>query len=243
MTQNLHHKAEREDLAAALRWAARLGWQSGICNHFSLAVDGDDNGAPAGVLINPQGYHWSEVTASSLLLMDEEGDGYVEATAYYIHSAIHQRVPTVCCVMHAHPPQTTVIICTEGGRLLNCHQDCLRFYRRIAYDDDFGGVADHAEEGDRISNALGNRTIMMMAHHGITVTGPDVCHTLDDFYYLENAAKYQHIAQGSGVPLKVIDEETADRLAPAFQKQDEQMTGHFAAIKRILAKQEPEYLN
>ncbi|MEM7428655.1 MAG: class II aldolase/adducin family protein [Pseudomonadota bacterium] len=246
MANNLHHRNEREDLAAALRWAARLGWQSGICNHFSLAVEETDEGGPAGVLVNPQGYHWSEVTASSLLLMDEagdvlEGDGYVEATAYYIHSAIHKRVPTAKCVMHAHPPQTTAIMCTERGRLVNCHQDCLRFHRRIAYDDDFGGVAEHKEEGDRIANALGNRPIMMMAHHGITVTGPDVSRTLDDFYYLENAAKYQHIAQSSGAKLKVIDEETADRLAPAFQKQDEQITGHFAAIRRILDREEPEY--
>ena len=87
MAQDVHHQAEREDLAAALRWAARLGWQSGICNHFSLAVDATEDGGPAGILVNPQGYHWSEVTASSLLLMDEdgevlEGDGYVEATAY-----------------------------------------------------------------------------------------------------------------------------------------------------------------
>ena len=79
--KKINHQAQREDLAAELRWAVRMGWQSRTCNHFSLAVDQGEE-SPAGILINPQGYHWSELTASSLLLMnyeDEviEGDGII----------------------------------------------------------------------------------------------------------------------------------------------------------------------
>ncbi len=241
----MNHREQREELAAALRWAAHLGWQSGICNHFSLAVD-EDGSAPAGILVNRQGDHWSEATASSLLLMDGDGqildgDGMVEATAFFIHSAIHERVPSARCVMHAHPPYSTAIMCTQGGRLQNCHQDCLRFHRRIAYDDDFGGVALDEDEGGRIAHALGNHPIMLMAHHGITVTGPNVAQAFDDFYYLETAARYQNIALSSGLPLKVIDETDADRMAPAFQAVDEQTSGHFAAIRRQLDRSQPEY--
>ena len=241
----MNHRSERQDLAAALRWAAKLEWQSGICNHFSLAVDADGAG-PAGVLINPQGYHWSEVTASSLLLMDEsgavaEGGGSVETTAFYIHLAIHRQVPTARCILHAHPPYSTAIMCTEGGRLRNCHQDSLRFHRRIAYDDEFGGIAADDNEGWRIAYALGNHPIMLMAHHGITVTGPNVAQTLDDFYYLEQAARFQVLAQSTGAPLKVIDDDQADRLAPGFQAIDTQTEGHFAAIRRILDREDPGY--
>lgn len=241
----MHHQTHREDLTAALRWAVRMDWQSGICNHFSLAVDADGD-APAGILINPQGYHWSELTASSLLLMDYdgnviEGDGIVEPTAFFIHMAIHSRVPTAKCVLHAHPPYSTAIMCTEGGRILNCNQDSLRFHRRIAYDDDYGGAADDAEEGNRIAGALGNKQIMLMAHHGVTVTGPTTAKALDDFYYLEVAAKSQILAQSTGMPLKVMDEAVADLHAPPIQKDEEQMIGHFASIRRILDKEEPDY--
>ena len=132
----MNHYEQRRQLAAALRWAARLGWQSGICNHFSLAVDADEN-SQEGVLINPQGYHWSEVTASSLLLLDSqgallEGEGTVEDTAFFIHCAIHQQIPSARCVLHALPPHSTAIMCTKKGRLLNIHQDSLRFHKRIA---------------------------------------------------------------------------------------------------------------
>jgi ribulose-5-phosphate 4-epimerase/fuculose-1-phosphate aldolase len=73
--------------------AIRIGWQSGICNHFSLAV-GQNGNAPTGILINPQGYHWSELTASSLLLMNYESEvieseDFIEPTAFFIHMAIH----------------------------------------------------------------------------------------------------------------------------------------------------------
>lgn len=241
----MNHRPHRENLAAALRWAARMGWQSGICNHFSLAVD-DGREAAAGVLINPQGLHWSEVTASSLLLMDAagsvvEGEGVVEATAFHIHHAIHARVPTARCVLHAHPPYSTAIMCIQGGRLLNCHQDSLRFHRRIAYDDDFGGIAADKGEGARIANALGGKPILLMAHHGITVTGTSVAYAFDDFYYLEQAARYQILAQSTGQPLNIMDDETADRLASAFQALDAQTDGHLAAIRRILDREESAY--
>ena len=241
----MNHQAHREDLAAAFRWAVRMGWQSGICNHFSLAVD-EDGDAPAGILINPQGYHWSELTASKLLLLNYDGEvidgeGYVEPTAFFIHMAIHSRVPTAKCVLHAHPPYSTAIMCTEGGRIVNCNQDSLRFHRRVAYDDDFGGAAIDTDEGNRIAGALGNKQIMLMAHHGITVTASTTAKALDDFYYLELAAKSQILAQSTGNPLKIIDDATADELAKPIQAEEEQMTGHFASIRRILDKEEPDY--
>ena len=71
---------QRIDLACALRWAARLGMQEGVCNHFSLAV-ADEDGRIRGdrFLINPYGLHWSEITASSLLLCDADGAAVVLA--------------------------------------------------------------------------------------------------------------------------------------------------------------------
>ena len=84
----------RVDLAAALRWAVRLGLSEGVDNHFSMAVP-DEDGVVRGnrFLINPYGWHWSEITASSLVLADSEGnvlegENTVEDTAFFIHSRI-----------------------------------------------------------------------------------------------------------------------------------------------------------
>ena len=96
----LSHYELRTDLAAALRWAARQNFNEGVDNHFSLVVP-DASGKITGelFLINPFGWHWSEVTASSMVLCDAdgtvlEGDNTVEDTAFYIHSRIHVNVPS-----------------------------------------------------------------------------------------------------------------------------------------------------
>ena len=228
---------QRIDLAAAFRWAARLGWQSGICNHFSLAVDDDH------ILINPQGLHWSEITASRLLLLDRsnrvvEGEGEVEATAFYVHVPVHRQLPTARCILHAHTPHATALACTKGGRLEYCNQDALRYYERVVYDQGFNGAVLSEEEGQRIAAALGNRQIMFMAHHGVTVTGPTVAQAFDDFYYLEKACEVQILAMSSGLPLNVMDQETIDRNVRYFVQSDSQVEPHFAAIKRMLDRDE-----
>ncbi len=100
----------RIDLACALRWAARLGLHEGVCNHFSLAVP-DEDGVMRGnrFLINPYGWHWSEITASSLQLVDAEGNTLegeeeVETSAFTIHRGVHLAAPQATCVMHTHMP-------------------------------------------------------------------------------------------------------------------------------------------
>lgn len=237
---SLNHRAEREDLAAALRMAARQSWQSGVCNHFSLAVDANN------FLINPEGLFWSEVRASDLLLVDKdgkvvEGDGVVEASAFFIHYNIHRLVGSARCVLHAHPRNVTAIVCSEGGRLEMSHQDALRFYDRISYDDDFGGAAITENEGQRIARQLGNRAIMLMAHHGVTVTGPTVARAYDDFYYLEKAAEVQVTAMSMGKPLRVLSEADNRRLAPGMMTPEPLAEGHFRAARRLLDREEPEY--
>src|SRR5262245_65761915 len=96
----------RIDLAAALRWAARLGLSEGICNHFSLVVPG----AQDRFLINPQGLHWSEITPGDLVVVDSdgaviEGKHPVEATAFFIHSRIHLSKRSKSAT-RAMPPQS-----------------------------------------------------------------------------------------------------------------------------------------
>jgi ribulose-5-phosphate 4-epimerase/fuculose-1-phosphate aldolase len=91
-TNDLRHA--RVDLAAVLRWSARLGYQTGTCNHFSFMAPGREDL----FLVNPEGYFWSEVTASGLILCDLdgkviEGEGTVETTAFSLHAPIHRLKP------------------------------------------------------------------------------------------------------------------------------------------------------
>ena len=238
----------RTDLAAALRWAVRFGLNEGVDNHFSLAVP-DDDGVIRGnrFLINPYGWHWSEVTASSLVLCDAdgnvlEGDNEVEDTAFFIHSRIHINAPNAIAVLHTHMPYTTSLTLLEDGRLEMCEQNALAFHGRIAYDDDYDGLALDRSEGDRLARKMGSASILFMANHGVTVTGPSVGEAFNDLYYLERACMFQVLARSTGKPLRtlaasVIDK-TAKQLIDEFPKVAER---HFIALKRILDKEEPEY--
>jgi ribulose-5-phosphate 4-epimerase/fuculose-1-phosphate aldolase len=234
----------RIDLAAALRWAARLGLHEGICNHFSAAVDetGDR------FLVNPWGWHWSEITASSLVLCDSrgkvlEGSNKVEDTAFHIHSRIHLKAPQARCVLHTHMPYALALCTVEGGRLEMCEQNAIRFYDRIAYDDDYNGVALSNDEGDRLAAALGNRSIAFLASHGVIVAGPSVALAFDDLYYLERACTAQVLARSTGLPLRRIDPKTVADTARQMLREHGQAARHFAALKRVLDREEPEYRN
>ena len=231
----------RVDLAAAFRWAVRLGLHEGVCNHFSLAV-GDGR-----FLVNPFGLHWSEITASSLLLADYdghvvEGDGRVEETAFYIHSRVHKLCPQATCVLHTHMPYATALTLVEGGRLEPVHQTALKFTSRIAYDETYAGLALDTAEGDRIAAGLGNKSIMFMTAHGVLVTAATVAEAFDDLYYLERACQAQVLARSTGLPLRALPTATVERTVQQFSTGGEEYARlHFEALKRILDRREPDY--
>ncbi len=238
----------RVDLACALRWAARLGLHEGVDNHFSLAVP-DEDGAMRGnrFLINPYGWHWSEVTASSLALCDDEGnvlegDNPVEDTAFYIHSRIHLGAPHAVCVLHTHMPYATSITLVEGGRLEMAEQNALLFDGRIAYDDEYEGLALSADEGDRLARKIGNNAILFMASHGIVAAGPTVADAFNDLYYLERAAMFQVLARSQGGTLRRISDEARETARAQFATEAPKLAArHFAALRRMLDREEPEY--
>ncbi len=240
----------RVDLAAALRWACRLGLSEGVDNHFSMAVP-DDDGVIRGkrFLINPYGWHWSEITASSLVLCDEAGnvlagDNVVEDTAFFIHSRIHVNLPHAIVVLHNHMPYTTSLTLLENGQLEMVEQNALMFNGRIAYDHTYSGLALDAEEGDRVAATMGNCSVLLMASHGVTVVGPSVAMAFNDLYYLERAATFQVLARSSGNRLRAIAPEVIDKTSGQIVDELPKLAErHFTALKRILDREEPEYRN
>jgi ribulose-5-phosphate 4-epimerase/fuculose-1-phosphate aldolase len=230
----------RTDLTAALRWAAHLGLNEGVCNHFSVEVVKDR------YLINPQGVHWSEVCASDLLLIDNKGtviDGKhpLEPTAFFLHAWIHKLNPTAKVVRHTHMPYATALTLVQDGKLAWCNQNALRFYNRIAYDNKYNGLALDDAEGQRISSQFRGRDVLFMASHGITVVGPSIAWAFDDLYYLERAAMHQCLAtqMANGQKLREIPGPVAERVCRQIACERQQSVAFFDSIKRMLDRQAP----
>jgi len=232
--------AARVDLAAALRWANRLGLGEGICNHFSVELPG----RPGHFLINPQGLHWSEVTPGDLVVVDAggrkvEGRHRVEPTAFFIHGAMHRSKPSAKCVLHTHMPYATALTVVHGGRLEWASQNSLKFHGRVAYDDNYNGLALDEAEGNRMCAMGREADVLFLANHGVIVCGPSVAAAFDDLYYLERACMLQVLAMGTGKPLRIVSERVAGLTAQQMAEDTEQPELHLAAIKRKLDRGGP----
>jgi ribulose-5-phosphate 4-epimerase/fuculose-1-phosphate aldolase len=234
--------ATRIDLAAAFRLAVRLDMHEGVCNHFSYML-------PEGkrFFLNRYGLHWSEVTASNLLMLDAEGrvlqgEGDFEKTAFYIHSRIHLANPAAACVLHTHMPYATALTLLDNGRLEMVEQNALRFYDDIAYDDTYNGLVVDNAEGDRLARVLGKKRVAFLANHGVVVVGPSVAEAFDLLYYLERACRLQVLARSMGGKLRPVRPEVVQHTYRLLLADSSKYAGaHFSALKRLLDREEPDY--
>jgi len=234
----------RVDLAACFRTAAAMGLHEGVCNHLSFMVPGRDDV----FLVNPDGWSFGEITASKLLICDFNrrviaGDGVPEDTAFYIHARLHMRVPRARAAFHTHMPNATALTMVEGPPLLFAGQSAMKFYGRVAVDEDYGGLALDETEGDRIAATIGDADILFMRHHGVMVVAPTIAKAWDDLYYLERAAEVQRLAGASGRPVRPIPKDIAERTAEQMRHEGgrDSPALHLASIKRRLDASAPEY--
>ncbi len=233
----------RVDLAAVYRIAAMLGLDAGIDNHYTLVVPGDERR----MLTHPYGLHFSEITASKLIAVQGDSDdsdtqGVAYKTTYHIHWSIHRARPDARCVLHTHQPHATALTMIENGRLDMAVQDCLRFWDRVAYLDSYGGNEVGADEGQQIVDALGDKDILFLKHHGLIICGPTVGEAFDDMFYLERACQALAIARQMGhvVP---VPKEWARATGASFEAHPQWKELHFAAMKRVLDRDQPDYRN
>ena len=229
-------QALRADLALALRAAAHHGLSEGVCNHFSVELPGNANH----FLLNPRGLHWSEVQADDIVMIDADGSQLagrhpVEPTAMYIHAAVH-RITKKACVLHTHMPYATALTLTAARALdTQLSQGALRFYGRVAVDENYNGLALDIAEGERIARAMGDADVVFLANHGVVVCGDRIDYAYDDLYYLERECRLQMFAASSGHKLMRLDDALAERVAAQIIGERLQSELFFASLRRMLA--------
>jgi ribulose-5-phosphate 4-epimerase/fuculose-1-phosphate aldolase len=231
----------RKELAAAFRLAVRFGLHEGIDNHFTLMVPGSRQS----FLLNGFGHHWSEITAGGLMVVDMAGnllagEGVIEPSAFFIHSRVHLASPRAACVLHTHMPYATALSTLEEGRLEWISQAALRFWDDVAYDDRYNGLALDATEGDRIAAALGDKRVLFLANHGVVVVGRSVAEAFEDLYFLERACQVQVLAMSTGKRPRRVADEVARATFGNYDLAGPART-HFAALRRLLDREEPDY--
>lgn len=231
----------RCDMAAVFRIAARHGWNEQIGNHNSLML----SGAKPTFLINPRGYLFQELTASSLLVCDLDGSvlrgsGELRKVAFFIHARIHLRNPAATCVLHVHPRYLTALSLLADPSLILAHHNNLLLNDRVAYDLDAVAPADSNDEGDRLAAALGDKSTLVMGGHGVTVIGPTVHDAFDELFIAERTAMYQITAVSSGQKLRTLPDAMRRRWnGPWGEKVDARL--HLDAWRRVLDREEPDY--
>ena|SRR5436190_2091448 len=236
----------RVDLAAAHRLAYHHGFSEGIFNHLTSSVPGK----PDRYLQIPFGLHWSEITASCFLEVSHDGkvlkgEGERELSGYCIHSPIHRLIPDAMCVMHTHMPHASALARLEDPQIKPIGQTEVGLMKDVVYDDHYSGPAFECEEGERLAGLLGNKTVMIMANHGVLTVGKTVAEAYDSLYYLERVAQVQLYAMWTGQRLKplpqgVVDKTMATIGGPMYGKKPH-WEHHFDALKRMLDRREPDY--
>jgi ribulose-5-phosphate 4-epimerase/fuculose-1-phosphate aldolase len=235
--------ALRVDLAAAFRICAAMNWHESVGNHFSAAVSPDGRK----FLMNPRWRHFGAIRPADLLLLDATDDSVMvrpdppDRSAWTVHGTIHRTRPDVRVVLHAHPPYATALSTLKDPSLKPLDNNTARFWGDLGIDTGFGGIADDAEEGARLANALGRHSCLMMGNHGVTVTADRVALAFEKLYFFEKAAQTMILAYSTGQPLNVLSDEVASRTAEGWIAYEGMADEHFAYLKAKLSRDDPTW--
>lgn len=203
----------RVDLACTYRLVAHYGWTHGISNHISLRAPGDDEH----FLINPHGLQFREVTASSLIKVDLDGNIVSESefginpAGFVIHSAVHAARKDIACALHTHTEAGMAVSALKCG-LLPLNMSAIRFHKRIAYHD-YEGVTVRVDERQRLAADLGPHNAMILRNHGLLTLGKTPGDAFMLMYHLEKSCRSQLAAMQTGAELEIPSDEVLERSA------------------------------
>ena len=191
----------RVDLAACYRLVAAYGWSDLVYTHTSARVPGPEHH----FLINPYGLMFDEITASSLVKIDQDCNKLsdspypVNPAGFTIHSCIHQVRDDAGCVLHTHTRAGVAVSAQKSGVLPLSQQSTL-VLRSLAYHD-YEGIALNADEKPRLQASLGQANHLMLRNHGLLTVGKNVPDAFLRMYNFENTCRIQIDAQSGGAEL------------------------------------------
>lgn len=208
--KSLYSEAEwaaRQELAACYRIFAMMGWDELIYNHITVKVPGEDGA----FLINPFGMHFGEITASSLIKIDIDGNKldasnpwHVNKAGFVQHGLFHRTLPDAHAIIHTHTTATAAVCSLEGG-LQPVNFYACNFIGQLAYHD-FEGVTVREEEGARLVEHLGNKRILMLKNHGPVVMGKSLPDAFLKYWALQRACEIQVATMSMGKSITVPDD-------------------------------------
>jgi ribulose-5-phosphate 4-epimerase/fuculose-1-phosphate aldolase len=236
----------RCDLAACYRLVDLFGWSDLINTRITARLPGRDGH----FLINPYGLLFDQVTASSLVKIDRDGnklelsESEVNSAGFAIPSAVHTARPDVACVLHTHSIAGCAVSMQQDG-LLPLNQHALQIIGDVAYHD-YEGTAHNPEERARFLADLGDRHIMVLRNHGLLVVGTSIAAAFIATYRMERACAMQLAFQQSGAAFHPIADEV---VSAAYDNARLRLTGgrndparfEWPALLRKLDRIDPSY--
>ncbi|MGE0409399.1 MAG: class II aldolase/adducin family protein [Amphiplicatus sp.] len=194
----------RCDLAATYRLVALYGWDDLVFTHISARCPKE--GGKERFLINPYGVMFDEMTASSLIKVDIDGE-LVDDTPYFsnkagfvIHSALHMAREDAHCVLHLHSPYGVAVSVQEKG-LRRYSQFAMMAHDDVAYHD-YEGIATDLDERARLVRDIGERSFLILRNHGALTVGLNCATAFLRMYFLEQACRVQILAQSEATGLR-----------------------------------------
>ena len=232
----------RVDLAACYRLVALYGWSDLIFTHISARVPGPEHH----FLINPYGLMFDEITASSLVKVDQQCNKLIDSpfpvnpAGFTIHSCIHDARHDVGCVLHTHSRAGVAVSAQKNG-VLPISQQSTFVLASLGYHE-YEGVAVRDEEKVRLQASLGDKTFLMLRNHGLLTVGPTVPDAFLAMYTFENTCRIQIDAQGGG-ELVTVDPAIIAGVGEARRKVTMGLGANLAwpALLRKLDRIDPSY--
>ncbi len=207
----------RCDLAAAYRLVAYFGWSDLIFTHISARLPGPQHH----FLINPYGLMFDEITASSLVKVDQDCNVLspttfpVNPAGFVIHSAIHAVRHDAGCVLHTHSRAGVAVSAQKCG-ILPISQQATFVLNSLAYHD-YEGVALRDDEKPRLQADLGRANYLVLRNHGLLTVGRSVADAFLSMYTFENTCRIQIDAQAGGGELVQVQPEIIQGVGAAMK--------------------------
>lgn len=248
MSAVLKLSAEQEmrvQLAAAYRVADFLGWSELIYTHISVRIPGPEHH----FLINPYGLMFDEITASSLVKVDQQCNKLIDSpypvnpAGFVIHSCIHEAREDVQCVLHTHSRAGVAVSAQKGG-VLPISQQSTFVLASLGYHD-YEGVALRDDEKPRLQADLGDKTFLMLRNHGLLTVGKTVPEAFLNMYTFENTCRIQIDAQSGGGELVQVDPRILQGLSQVMKTVTAGQGANIAwpALLRKLDRIDPSFRN